>query len=106
MTTQIQKIAMCRSKPERLTSVAPVRMFTSQAACAWLTSVDSPSPIQMHGCRDIAGSPYDSCYPADCHRHRRKSSGQESFPDASYVFDQSDFAVAPPLSRWLRRRLH
>jgi len=29
-----------------------------------------------------------------------------SFPDASYVFDQSDFAVAPPLSRWLRRRLH
>ena len=34
MITQIQKMVMCRSNTERLTSVAPARMFTSQAAWA------------------------------------------------------------------------
>ncbi|MCY1414362.1 hypothetical protein D9M71_298100 [compost metagenome] len=34
ITTQIQKIVMCKSKTLRLTSVAPGDMFTVQAACA------------------------------------------------------------------------
>ena len=65
MITQIQKMVMCRSNTERLTSVTPDRMFTSQAAWACANSDHSPIPIQTRGCRDIAGSPYGSCYPAD-----------------------------------------
>ena len=34
MITQIQKMVMCRSKTERLTSVAPERIFKSQAPWA------------------------------------------------------------------------
>src|SRR5690606_5926930 len=65
MTTQIQKIAMCRLNTDRLTSVTPTGMFTSQAAWAWPNKKHSPRLIQSFGCRDIAGSPYGSCYPAD-----------------------------------------
>lgn len=36
ITTQIQKMVMCRSKTDRLTSVAPGAMLTVQAAFAWL----------------------------------------------------------------------
>src|SRR3546814_11256455 len=36
--------------------------------------------IQMHGCRDSAGSPYDSCYPADRHRTAENRLAGETIP--------------------------
>ena len=64
ITTQIQKMIMCRSKTERLTSVTPGSIFTAHSACAEPNVNHSRRPIQTRGCRIIAGSPRCSCYPA------------------------------------------
>lgn len=53
ITTQIQKMVMCRSKTDRLTSVAPGAMLTVQAAFAWLIAESKRKPIQTRGCRSI-----------------------------------------------------
>src|SRR5690606_7428088 len=71
MTTQIQKMVMCRLNTERLTSVTPRDMLTSHAACAWLNSEHSSRPIPSRGCRNIAGSPIVLVIPPK-HRAARK----------------------------------
>ena len=63
ITTQIQKMVMCRSKTDRLTSVAPGAMLTVQAAFAWLIAESKGSPSRLV---DVAafGFPLSLFYPA------------------------------------------
>ncbi|MOA00644.1 hypothetical protein D3C78_1200170 [compost metagenome] len=55
MTTQIQKMIMCRSNTERLTSVAPGPMFTAQFACAGSVASASAAPSEKCESRNIPG---------------------------------------------------
>ena len=77
MTTQIQKMVMCRSNTAWLTSVAPGDMFTVQAAFAGLKTDHNNSPIHRCGCRIavfplafLVRSPVYAWVPAMCTRGR------------------------------------
>src|SRR3546814_17485430 len=54
----------------------------------------------MHGCRDIAGSPYDSCYPADRHRTAENRLAGETIPVMP-----ATFSIGPILPNATRETL-